>query len=265
MAHFAMRVKHQLNLSPMQWRDTGILLSLRPHGETSAIVEMLTRAHGRHLGLARGGRSRRLRPTLQTGNSLNLTWRARLPEHLGNWTLECRRPRAAALMRAELPLAAAMSAAALCRLLPERDACPRIHDGLEQILAAAAAEDAANLPSWLADFVRWELELLREMGYGLALDSCALGGASADLAWVSPRSGRAVSAHRGQPYAPRLLPLPPFLRPHSSPDTDAPDVKDIIAGLDLTGHFLEKHAKPEEPQPLPPPRLRFAELLRRYA
>lgn len=147
----------------MEWRDCGIVLSVRPHGESGALLELLTREHGRHLGLVRGGRSRRLRASLQPGNSLDVVWRARLEDHLGVWNVELRESRAALLMSQELSLTAMMSAAGICRLLPERDICRAVYDGLENLLNGIVAEDSG---CW-ARYVSWELELLREMGYGL--------------------------------------------------------------------------------------------------
>ena len=147
----------------MEWRDCGIVLSVRPHGESSALLELLTHGHGRHMGLVRGGRSRRLRASLQPGNSLDVVWRARLEEHLGVWSVELRESRAALLMAQELSLTAMMSAAGVCRLLPERDVCRAVYDGLENLLGGIVAGD---LDCW-ARYVSWELELLRELGYGL--------------------------------------------------------------------------------------------------
>ncbi|MCY4034341.1 MAG: DNA repair protein RecO [Hyphomicrobiales bacterium] len=147
----------------MEWRDCGIVLSVRPHGESSALLELLTRVHGRHMGLVRGGRSRRLRASLQPGNSLDVVWRARLEEHLGVWSVELRESRAALLMAQELSLTAMMSAAGVCRLLPERDVCRAVYDGLENLLGGIISGD---LDCW-ARYVSWELELLRELGYGL--------------------------------------------------------------------------------------------------
>ena len=147
----------------MEWRDCGIVLSVRPHGESSALLELLTHGHGRHMGLVRGGRSRRLRASLQPGNSLDVVWRARLEEHLGVWSVELRESRAALLMAQELSLTAMMSAAGVCRLLPERDVCRAVYDGLENLLGGIVSGD---LDCW-ARYVSWELELLRELGYGL--------------------------------------------------------------------------------------------------
>lgn len=147
----------------MEWRDCGIVLSVRPHGESSALLELLTRGHGRHMGLVRGGRSRRLRASLQPGNSLDVVWRARLEEHLGVWSIEMRTSRAALLMSQELSLTAMMSAAGVCRLLPERDICRAVYEGLENLLDGIVSEDS---DCWTR-YVSWELDLLRELGYGL--------------------------------------------------------------------------------------------------
>ena len=243
----------------MEWRDRGIVLSVRPHGETSAILELLTREHGRHLGLVRGGRSRRLRAALQTGNSLEVVWRARLAEHLGMWNAELREARAAALMAEALPLTAVMAAASLCRLLPERDACPRMHDGLEHLLQ----ELAHGGEGWPLRLVLWELQLLRELGYGLELDSCALGGDREDISYVSPHSGKAVSAGLGADHAESLLALPVFLRPGATAENIDVSAKEIVAGLRLSAHFLERHGFADTGGGLPPMRLRLGELLER--
>jgi DNA repair protein RecO (recombination protein O) len=215
----------------MQWSDEGVILGVRPHGETSAVVELFTRQHGRHLGLVHGGRSRKLRPVLQTGNHVDATWKARLAENLGHFAIELRRGFAVQVMDDAAALAALTSMAALARLLPERDPHPNLY---EVTLFVLGFLDEREM--WPALVVRWELALLEELGFGLDLASCAATGTTEDLTYVSPRSGRAVSAAAGAPYKDRLLALPHFLaRPSSAPVT----VAHLRAGFQLTGYFLD--------------------------
>ena len=213
----------------MDWTDDGIVLSARKHGESAAVVHLMTRAHGRHAGLVRGGGGRRMRGVLQPGNQVRCVWRARLQEHLGHFTVELVRSRAAVLLDERLPLTALSAACALVdSMFPEREAHPGVHDDLLELFDALARPD-----TWSAAYVRWEIVLLRELGFGLDLGSCAATGVRHDLVWVSPKSGRAVSADAGRPYRDRLLPLPGFLI------GDAPArAADVMAGLRLTGHFL---------------------------
>jgi DNA repair protein RecO (recombination protein O) len=229
----------------MDWHDDGFILSVRKHGETAAIVSLLTRERGRHLGLVRGGQSRRRQGLLQPGNLVTATWRARLPEHLGTLTLEPARDLAAGVLDDPWRLMALASVTALLEVtLAERDphaALFRDSLALAEILAEAAPAPvgpAEPPPAWLAAYVRWELALLRDLGFGLDLGSCAATGTREKLVYVSPRSGRAVSAVAGEPWRSRLLDLPPFLAVEGA----APgDLGDILRGLRLTGHFLDRH------------------------
>ncbi len=216
----------------MEWRDEGVVLSVRKHGETSAIAEVLTAEHGRCLGMVRGGRSRVQRPVLQPGNLLQLTWRARLEEHLGNFAVEALSLKAGAIMDDPSRLAGLSTLAGLAQLLPEREPHRRIYDAL-LIVLEAIEHDAP----WPALLVRWELGLLAELGFGLDLSKCAVTGASEDLAYVSPRTGRAVSAAAGHAYRDRLLRLPPFLMSSAA----AASSDELISGFRLTGHFLARH------------------------
>jgi DNA repair protein RecO (recombination protein O) len=219
----------------VQWIDDAIVIGTRRHGESSLIVEMMTRAHGRHLGLVRGGRSRRMSGVLQPGNSVTATWRARLEDHLGHYAVEPIRDRAARLIETATGLAAIQTLAALLRLLPERDPHARLFEALGVIL------DAVDDPRATAAMIaRFELALLEDLGFGLDLDRCAVTGANDDLAYVSPRSGRAVTRSAGEAYRPRLLPLPQFLAGGIGSDT-APDLADIVAAFRLTGYFLLRH------------------------
>lgn len=238
----------------MEWSDNAIVLSSRPHGETSAIITVLTAEHGRHAGLVRGGAGRKLRGTLQSGNEVAATWRARLEEHLGTMSLELTRARAATLLDngarlAGLTAACAMSDAAM----PEREPHRAVYDGLLIVLDALA--DAEE--TWPAVYVRWELGLLQELGYGLDLSRCAANGTSDDLAYVSPRTGRAVSRQAAGQWRDRLLPLPAFLL---GAQGGAINVEDLRDGLRLTGYFLEHTVLRPQNRKEPQARTRLVEL-----
>ncbi len=193
----------------MEWSDDAIVLSSRPHGETGAILELLTRDHGRHAGLVRGGASRRVKPALQPGNSVHVHWRARLEEHLGNFICELARARAGELMdsRERLPGLNAFTAITSAAM-PEREAHAAVFLGGEVLLDAMMAEDAAH---WMTLYIRWEVGLLEALGFGLDLSECAATGATTGLTYVSPKSGRAVSRDGAGIYAARLFALPAFL------------------------------------------------------
>jgi DNA repair protein RecO (recombination protein O) len=238
----------------MDWSDEGIFLGAKPLGEANAVAELFTLGHGRHLGLVRGGRSRRMRPLLQPGNRLRVTWRARLSEHLGGFNLELIEAHAARVLDDASALAAIGSLSGLARLLPERDPHPALYAAALHVLSAF---DDPKL--WPALLVRWELQLLQELGFGLDLSECAATGAETELAYVSPRSGRAVSREAGQPYDGKLLKLPAFLR-----DDDAPtDAGDLLAGFALTGHFLERDVLAPHGLAMPQARERLMVLLER--
>ncbi len=234
----------------MEWRDEGIVIGLRRHGESSAIVEAMTRAHGRHLGLVRGGRSPRLAAALQPGNTLVLVWRARLDEHLGAYGVEPLKLRAGRLLPSALALAGIGYLGELLRLLPERDP----HEGLFEALAAIAdhLDDAAIAPALVA---RFEARILSECGYALDLTACAATGAREALIYVSPKSGRAVSASAGAPWRDKLLPLPGFLRPEVGAPT--PDAAAVADAFRLTGFFLLRDLFAPRGLPLPDSRRAF--------
>jgi DNA repair protein RecO (recombination protein O) len=216
----------------MQWTDEGIVIGVRRHGEASAILELMTRAHGRHLGMVRGGFGTRLKPILQTGNSVSASWRARLDEHLGNYTVEPMRERASNYFGATHAIYGVTHLSALMRLLPERDPHTDLYEEFERILDRL--EDAI----WAAPKVaRFELQVLTELGFGLDLEQCAATGATGDLIYVSPKSGRAVSRAAGEPWADKMLRLPAFLRDHES----EPSGRDLADGFALTGFFLARH------------------------
>jgi DNA repair protein RecO (recombination protein O) len=216
----------------MQWTDEGIVLGVKRHGEANAILELLTREHGRHLGLVRGGFGSRLKPILQPGNSLSATWRARLDEHLGNYTVEGLHLRAANFFPAPHAIYGVSHLAALMRLLPERDPHGALYVALDAILDHL---DNAAVAAPLV--VRFELQLLSELGFGLDLERCVATGVSGDLTYVSPKSGRAVSRSAGEPWADKMLRLPAFLREHHEMPAD----RDLADGFALTGYFLTRH------------------------
>ena len=232
----------------MQWSDEGIVLSSRAHGETSAIAELLTRNHGRHLGLVRGGRSKRLRPVLQAGNLVRAVWRARLSEHLGGYSLELEEAHAARIFDERAALAGLNALTALARLLPEREPHAPLYDATCVVLSALAEGG-----HWPALLVRWEMGLLNELGFGLDLETCAATGETSDLVYVSPKTGRAVSRKAGEPYKDKVLLLPAFLL-SAKEDTSSPGEADIAAGFRLTGYFLDKHVW--RPRDLKPPAAR---------
>jgi DNA repair protein RecO (recombination protein O) len=235
----------------MQWTDDGIVLGTRSHGESSVILELYTRDHGRHLGLVRGGRSRRQQPVLQPGNTVHATWFARLDEHLGAYTVEASVSRAARLMEGRAGVAGITHLAALARLMPEREP----HGGLFEVLELIA--DA--LPDVVAAaplIVRFELEVLQELGFGIDLTECAATGTTDDLIYVSPKSSRAVSRAAGEAWKDRLLALPGFLT--GSGEATAADV---LAGFRLTGYFLSRHVFEPRGLAMPDAREAFVRLI----
>jgi DNA repair protein RecO (recombination protein O) len=217
----------------MEWRDEGIIIGVKKFGERSVILEIMTRAHGRHLGVVRAGRSKTMQPILQTGNGVEAVWWARLEEHLGTYSIEGSRLRAGALMASRQALSGMMHIACLLRLLPERDPHPALYETLG--LVADHLEDRQIAPPLM---VRFELAMLSELGFGIDLSVCAATGETEDLTYVSPKSGRAVSRRAGEPYKARLLILPAFLKGDSLV-AELP-FEDIDAGFALTGHFLQR-------------------------
>ena len=246
----------------MEWIDEAIMLAARPHGENAAVVTLLTHDHGRHVGLLPGGQGRKAQPTLQPGNLVRAQWRARLAEQLGNYQLEPLSSTAAAWLDSPEILAVIASAVAVTEAsLPERQPVPGLYAGLKALLSLRDAT------LWGPVYVKWELGLLQALGYGLDLTQCAAGIAGDDLAYVSPRTGRAVSKSAGQPYHDKLFHLPPFLL---GGDWDAAG---ILQGLELTGHFLSRYifANPHSrlliaiPGDLPQARHRLVEYYRKQA
>ncbi len=252
----------------MDWTDDGIVLSARKHGESSAIVMLLTRVHGRHAGLVRGGAGRRARGIYEPGNRVHSTWRARLSEHLGTYTCELVHSFAAALLDDPLRLAGLSAACATAEMvLPEREPHEAVFQGLLELLSALESPEAnaAGAPSWPPTYVRWELMLLKELGFGLDLSACAATGAEHGLAYVSPKSGRAVSSSAGAPHRDKLLPLPEFLtgeRRVAMEERKPVNGAQIRQGLELTGYFLERHVFDPQGRPMPASRSRLLEGLR---
>jgi DNA repair protein RecO (recombination protein O) len=239
----------------MQWSDEGIVLAGRAHGERALIVQLLTREHGRHAGLLRGGQSPKTRAQWQIGNRLAVSWRARLAEHLGSVTGEMIESHTGELIDDRLRLAALAAAAALANAaLPEREPHPRAYRGLLDFIAALAADDR-----WAIVYVEWEIALLEELGFGLDLSVCAATGVTKDLVYVSPRSGQAVSAEAGAPYREKLLPLPRFL----CGDIARPAPQDVLDGMRLAGFFLERRVFAPHQQKLPAARSRYIDALAR--
>ncbi|WP_264212134.1 DNA repair protein RecO [Leisingera thetidis] len=239
----------------MEWRDHGILLSMRRHGESAAVIDVFTEQHGRHAGVVRGGAGRRMAPILQPGAQLDLNWRARLEDHLGSYHAEPLRSRTAAALSGRLSLAGLNAVTALLSFsLPEREPHPGLYTRSERLLDLLDNEDL-----WPLAYLHWELALLEEMGFGLDLSVCAVTGRQEELAFVSPKTGRAVSREGAGTWRDRLLPLPPVLRGEG----DAGDAE-IVQALRTTGYFLEAHLAPSlGNRPVPEARGRLAELLSR--
>lgn len=238
----------------MDWRDQGFVLSSRKHGETSVILEVFTPEHGRHAGVVRGGVSRKMTPILQPGHQLDLSWRARLEDHIGSFTIEPVRSRATALSD-RMALAGLNAVTALLHFcLPEREPHADLYQRSEQLLDLLGQNDI-----WPLAYLCWEMALLDEMGFGLDLTACAVKGTNQPLDYISPKTGRAVSAEGAGEWANRLLPLPQVMLGKG----DASD-KEIAAGLRTTGYFLtEKLAPALGHKPLPEARGRFVDLFSR--
>jgi DNA repair protein RecO (recombination protein O) len=215
----------------MEWIDEGIVLSARAHGENAAVATLLTAARGRHAGLVPGGQGSRARPILQPGNRVNAKWRARVTDQLGNYTFELVGAQAALWLDQPEIVAIISSACAVTEAaLPERQPLPGIYAGLATLLSLPDAD------LWAPVYIKYEMNLLQALGYGLDLTQCASGGGADNLAYVSPRTGRAVSREAGLPYHDKLFPLPGFLL-----GLGAWNAAEILQGLDMTGHFLSRH------------------------
>lgn len=240
----------------MQWSDEAIVLGIRRHGEASAILDVMTHEHGRHLGLVRGGAGSRMRPVLQPGNVVGVMWRARLDEHLGNFTVEGLRLRAGSYLTSPHAVYGVTHLATLVRLLPERDPHAEVYAALDAVLDRFDDVRAAA-----AAMARFELQMLAELGFGLDLDECAATGAKTDLIYVSPRSGRAVSRIAGEDWRDKLLALPAFLS--DAKDVSPPSSGDLAAAFALTGFFLTRHVLEPRGMALPDARTHFIAALAR--
>ena len=241
----------------MDWSDDAIVLSARKHGETSLIANLLTSNRGRHSGLVRGGASQRNRGLFEPGNIVRVQWRARLADHLGTYQCELIRPVAADLLKSRLKLSGLCSICAISDVaLPEREAHRPLYDSF-LILIDTFSDDSL----WPTVYVKWELGLLQELGFGLDLSSCAATGQKENLGYVSPKSGRAISIDAASPYKHVLLKLPKFLTQSGQKGT----IKDIHQALKLTGYFLNRHAFATYPGHDPDARTRFVERLRKTA
>jgi DNA repair protein RecO (recombination protein O) len=215
----------------MEWVDEGIVLGFRKHGESSAILEIMTEMRGRHLGLVRGGAGARLRPILEPGNTIRVTWRARLDEHLGHYAVEGLTIRGASFFASAHALYGLTHICELVRLLPERDPHPAIHQ-----LLAETLEELQHAPLAAQRVAQFELQLLAELGFGLDLEECAASGTRDNLIYVSPKSGRAVSRDAGAPWADKLFRLPGFLHDNATATSD-----ELRQSYALTGYFLTRH------------------------
>lgn len=236
----------------MEWREEGLLLAVRRHGESAAIIDVFTKGHGRHAGIVRGGGSRKMAAVLQPGTQLDVTWRARLEDHLGTITAEPVRSRAY-LMSDRRTLAGLNALTALLTFaLPEREAHATLYGKTLAVL------DMMDGEFWPLAYLRWELSLLEDLGFGLDLTRCALTGTERNLAYVSPKTGRAVASDAAGEWADRLLPLSPALTGQSA------ELADTLSGLRVTGHFLKAHLAPSlGTREIPMARDRLVELLQK--
>ena len=247
----------------MEWTDEGIILSSRPHGENAAVVTLLTAAHGRHAGLVHGGQGRTARPTLQPGNRVQAVWRARIIDQLGTYAFDLTAAQSARWLDAPEIMSIIASACAVTEAsLPERQPMQGVYAGLATLLSVPDAD------LWAPVYVKWEMNLLQALGYGFDLTKCAASGDTENLAYISPRTGRAVSQKEGEPFHEKLFPLPAFLLGGGTWNAE-----DILQGLEMTGHFLSRHvfANPHSrtltPRDgdLPQARQRLAEYYRKTA
>ena len=237
-----------------EWQADAIIISVRPHGEGNAVVSLLTADYGRHAGLVRGGASKKMRGTVQPGNRVQASWRARLSEQLGQMQLELTQAVAARFLDSPMRLAGVASVCALLEgALPEREPNERLYAGTDALLSVISMDDDDE--GWLEGYVKWELGLLHAAGYQLDLDRCAASGETTNLAYVSPKSGGAVSRHHAGQFANRLLVLPGFLGGVACPSHD------WVAGLDLTGHFLAKRVFAVHNADIPAARRRLADIV----
>lgn len=227
------------------WRDQAIVLSARSFGEDAAVVTLLTESHGRHAGLVRGGQSRRMRPVLQAGNKIVAVWRARLYDQLGTMQVELNEAHAAHCLTDPLKLASIAALASLIQTATaEREPLPRVYDATTTYLTHLTDPEVTDPLLWLSAYIRWEVGILAEVGFGLALDACAVTGETDHLAYVSPRTGAAVTKTAAGKHIAKLLPLPSFLQPSFLADTNTkksqPLAQEVLDGMRLTAHFIDR-------------------------
>lgn len=239
----------------MEWREDGILLAVRRHGEHAVIIDVFTEKHGRHAGVVRGGAGRKIAPILQPGAQIDVTWKARLEEHLGSFSVEPVKSRAVQMMNNRETLAALNSVTALLTFtLPEREAHPVLYRK-----TLAMIEMIGEGEFWALAYLRWEISLLEELGFGLDLGRCAVSGSSENLNYISPKTGRAVSQDAAGEWVAKLLPLSPALVGAGDGST-----RELLSGLSVTGHFLTSQIVPAlGDKPLPAARARFVDVIAR--
>jgi DNA repair protein RecO (recombination protein O) len=242
----------------VEWADQGLVLSARRHGENATVVNLLTYEHGRHAGLVRGGQGTKARGLYQPGNHVAARWRGRLLEHLGNWTCEMVTGFAATIMDEPGKLSALSSACAMLEAaLPEREPVAKVYADSYAFISGLSEEKTDDTkPGWPEAYARWELQFLADLGFGLDLSACAATGVTDNLVFVSPKSGRSVSAEAGEPYRDKLLDLPAFLH-----GDEVADMAGVRVALRLTGYFLERHVFEPQGRTMPPARTRLVEAL----
>lgn len=243
----------------MEWNDEAIILALQKYGEADAILDVLTKDHGRARGFVRGGMGRKQRGILQPGNGVHLVWRARVATNLGSFTVESGPPRAAHLFGDAARLGAMTGMASLLKIvLPEHEQCPHVYAAFTALLDLLSDENS-DLVSCGVALVRFEAGILSDQGFGLDLAECASTGENRDLIYVSPKSARAVSAEAGEPYKDKLLPLPAFMLDRVVPEQNKARATpaDVVNGLRLTAYFLRKHLLLPADRELPEARMRL--------
>ena len=236
----------------MHWSDAAIILSSRKYGENSAVVRVLAREHGVFAGVVRGANSKNNRGIIQSGNVVSANWQARLSQQLGNFKIELLEAHATHIMQDSAKLATLTSACTVTEMaLPERHPYPKLFSALHEFLHTLNANE-----NWQQDYVKFELSLLAESGFGLDLSECAATGVTDDLIYVSPKSGRAVCRDAGEPYKDKMLPLPQFLLSKKK------EKQEILAGMQLTGYFLEHSLLAPHGKTLPAARARLYQILK---
>jgi DNA repair protein RecO (recombination protein O) len=240
----------------MRAETAAIVCALRSHGEHGGIVRLMTPEQGLVAAYVRGARGRRMRPVLIAGNVVEAQLSARTDTQLPQAVVELVHSRGP-LLSEPLPAAGIEWTSVLtATALPEGQPYPALYEALGGVLDAIEA--APSAAGWGAALVRYELLLLSQLGFGLDLDRCAVSGSNDNLVAVSPKSGRAVSAAEAEPYAGKLLPLPPFVREGGSATWE-----EIAQGLDLTGYFLQRDVLTDRVRPLSEARERLVQRLRR--